>query len=133
MLDATALSIAGDLERLLSEDLYPYRYPLTALAVLVGVALLAFAVRRGLHLVLWRYRLASAAVGLPLLIVAVVAGNYLLSPLWERSHLVEMSPLEAMPSYNQPGNMDRDEQPPQMPRVHRFGSFMGADSFHFAR
>src|SRR5688500_8444838 len=91
------LNIFGEIESFTSE-LYPYRFIITPLLIAGLVAALFVAYRAGLHQVLLRHRIATAAIGTPLLIVSLVAGNYLLSPLWERSFLEEASPLEAVTS-----------------------------------
>ncbi len=88
------MSVFGDLERLIA-DLYPYRWPLTV-GFVVAVAVAAwFAYGRGLHLPLLRHKLATGAAAIVLLAVAIPAGNYLLSPLWERSYVNEPSPIAA--------------------------------------
>jgi hypothetical protein len=87
------LNVFGQLENLIADHLYPYRYVITPIAIAVALAIVALAVRAGLHLALWRHRTASVVVGVPVLVLAAIAGSYLVSPLWERSHLVEASPL----------------------------------------
>ncbi|HEY5641225.1 MAG TPA: DM13 domain-containing protein [Dehalococcoidia bacterium] len=87
------MDIAGDLERFLSEDLYPYRYPLTIGFAVAFVAALAVAYRLGWHLVAWRHRLITGPALVIFLVVAIPVGNYLLSPLWERSTVCEASPI----------------------------------------
>ncbi len=87
------MDIAGDLERFLSEDLYPYRYPLTIGFALAFVAALAVAYRLGWHLVAWRHRLITGPALVVVLVVSVLLGDYLLSPLWERSVVCEASPI----------------------------------------
>lgn len=86
------MEIFGTLERALA-NLYPYRVPIGALALLAlaGAAWLAY--RRGLHRVVARRPMASAIVVLPLLAIVLPLGYYLLSPLWTRTHLEEASPL----------------------------------------
>ena len=86
------------------------------------------------------------AIAALLLAVAIPAGDYLLSPLWERSHLEEESPLvvasddmdgsdSATPTAEpQPSPAATDEPtPPFEPRVTHSGEFSGADDFHFGR
>jgi hypothetical protein len=91
------VSIFGDLERLLA-DLYPYRVPITLAAAAAIAVAATLIVRRGWHrpVVSWanRNRLAAGAASLLTVAVLVVVGDYLLSPLWERSTLVEASPLD---------------------------------------
>ena len=141
------LSIFGEFERLLG-DLYPYRYVITPLLA-AGAAFAAFLlVRRGAHLYLWRHRIVSVLVGTPLLIAGVVAGDYLLSPLWERSFLEEPSPVAAsapasgagLDAPAQQASGDSSAQAPSVdaPAVEQAGvtlrgEFAGADDFHFGR
>ena len=127
------LSIPGDLETFLADDLYPYRYALGAIAVALSLAALFLAYRFGAHRILMRHRLASTLIGVPLLVVAVVVGNYLFSPLWERSHLDEASPLavDAAPAAGEAVAMDA--KPAFQPRTTHSGMFKGADDFHFGR
>src|SRR3990172_12001637 len=87
------MTIFGDLERFIAEDLYPYRWPITIGIVVAFAAAAVFAYRMGWHMIAWRHRLATGVTAAVLLAVAVPAGDYLLSPLWERSHLEEESPL----------------------------------------
>ena len=91
------LNIFGDLERFTTEELYPYRYVITPLLIAAVLGALYVAYRFGAHLWVRRNPVMSAAVAIPLVVVAVVAGNYFLSPLWERSFLEEESPLAAAP------------------------------------
>lgn len=87
------MDIAGDLERFLSEDLYPYRYLLTIGFAVAFVAALAVAYRLGWHIVAWRHRLITGPALVILLVISVPLGDYLLSPLWERSVVCEASPI----------------------------------------
>ena len=91
------MSIFGDLERFLA-DLYPYRVPLTLGGVLVGAAVMTIVVRRGWHRPAMRWvaghPLPAALGALLFLVVTVPTGYMLLSPLWERTTLVEASPLD---------------------------------------
>jgi len=135
------LNIFGDLETLIADDLYPYRYvitPLLALA-LVGAAFVAY--RIGLHRVVVRNPIRSAVVAVPLTIVAVVAGNYFLSPLWERSFLDERSPLAAAaadtasPAAESPSDSSTGgaQMASFMASTALSGMFRGSDDFHFGR
>lgn len=141
------MEIFGHLERFLSETLYPYRVPLTAGAVVLLAALTAWVWRRG-----WAARLLAVARRRPapsaLLLLAVLAilvplGNYLVAPLWTRSQVIEVSPLDVAsmglrprpsverpdPSRSLPPTPDASFQP----RTVRRGEWKGADNFHFAR
>jgi hypothetical protein len=138
VLDALpALTVFGEIEKLIADHLYPYRYPIS-LVLVVGFAGATYvAVRLGVHEFLWRHRIATAVVGTPLLIVAAVAGDYLVSPLWERSFLEEASPVEAAaaPATSggvAPGSSAGGTAGAAAAQVRRTGAFKGADSFHFA-
>jgi hypothetical protein len=74
-------------------------------------------------------------VGVPLLAVSIVAGNYFLSPLWERSSLDEASPLAAADVGPGMAGMGEDASMPGSagPTVSHRGMFVGADEFHFGR
>ena len=86
------MEIFGNLERVAAE-LYPYRWPVSALMILAfaGAAYLIY--RRGWHQILSRRPLVSVMVIVPLLAIALPVGYYLTSPLWTRTHLEEASPL----------------------------------------
>jgi hypothetical protein len=126
--------VFGDLERLISEELFPYRYVITPVLLIAMLGAVAFAVSRGVHLFVWRHRVASAIVGLPLLVIAGVTGDYLVSPLFERSFLEEASPIEAAGISSAPAD---STQPDALPataigaQVLQTGEFKGADDFHF--
>ena len=137
------MDLFGDIERFLSEDLYPYRWPIT-IGLIVGAALVVFvALRLGWHRALLKHRALAAAIGLPILIVSAVGGWYLLSPLWERSYLEETSPLAeaaAMPTADTPFVADGDvlhstpgSEAVFVARATHEGMFTGADDFHFGR
>jgi hypothetical protein len=136
------MSIFGDLERFISEDLYPYRWPLTiAFAVAVAVFLVA-AYRLGWHLTAWRHKALSAATAVVIIAVALPTGNYLLSPLWERSFLEEQSPLALARDGTPVPTSESPASPPPAgealtamfeARITHQGMFSGADDFHFGR
>lgn len=149
--------IFGNIEEFISEELYPYRWPIIIGLVIATAGVLAFAYWRGWHRTLWRHKLATALVGVPLLIVAVIAGDYLISPLFERSLACEASPIagagagseeceeQAAVSVDTSGAQDAPDNPVagvttptpstdesafEASVVHQ-GEFHGADDFHF--
>ncbi len=142
------MEIFGELERLLSEVLYPYRVPLTAGAGLLAVAFGVWMWRTG-WVTRWlglarRRPLPSALVALALLALLVPLANYLVAPLWTRSQVTETSPLD--PSYRESQarasleGPDRSSPPQPAPQPGAFearvvsrGEWKGADDFHFAR
>jgi hypothetical protein len=97
------LNVFGELERFTTEELYPLRYVITPLLIAAGLAVLYGAYRLGVHVWVGRHKAVSAAVGVPLLVVGLYAGDYLLSPLWERSYLEEASPLAVATSVSTEG------------------------------
>jgi hypothetical protein len=128
------LSILGDFEELFADHLYPYRLVIAPLIVAAAFASAYVLVRRRVHLGLWRHRLATAAVGVPLLAISIVAGNYFLSPLWERNSLNEASPLASADLGSGADAIGEEAaMPGKGPSVSRRGMFMGADDFHFGR
>ncbi len=137
----------GDLERFVAEDLYPYRIPITIGLFLGIAAAIAFAYRMGWHMVAWRHKLVTGIAVVAALAVTIPAGDYFLSPLWERSFLEEDSPLAAVatdsvsrdddtaPAAN-PADVSSTPAPADEatePRVTHEGEFEGTDDFHFAR
>jgi hypothetical protein len=132
------LSIPGELERLIADHLYPYRFVITPIVIAAIVGIAFYAYRLGLHLVLWRHRTLATIAGAPLLVVAIIAGDYLVSPLWERSHLIEASPLDEAAAV-EPAPTPETTTPEltpvnsSQPRETHRGQFAGADDFHFGR
>jgi hypothetical protein len=92
-MEALALPLAGDLERILSEDLYPYRYPLTIAAIIAIIVALYLAYRVDLHTWAWQRRLYTGPAIVLFLIVFIPVSYYLVSPLWDRSTVCEASPI----------------------------------------
>jgi hypothetical protein len=143
------MSFFGDLERFAS-DLYPYRWPIIIAAAVLLVMAVAFANRRGWHRALWRHKITTTLVVVPAVALAAAAGWYTLSPLWERFHLEEASPLEAVtvgvrPVEAEQAVIDSAEaagghsspatpfESPFTARITHRGQFWGADDFHFGR
>ena len=89
------MSFLGEIEQFVADDLYPYRWPITVGALIALAAAVGVGYRKGWHNAIWRHKLASSIVAVAVLAVTVPAGDYLLSPLWERSFLEEASPLAA--------------------------------------
>ena len=139
----------GDIERLLA-DLYPYRWPLSVLALLVLTGVVAFGYRKGWHLLVWQRRMAVAIIGTPVLALLIVLGLWLGSPLFTNKTVVEEFPFAAAAEV--PSGMSRDaveqvmdtmakldsamtEAMPEMMESGvatkvKSGSFRDADSFH---
>lgn len=154
------MEIFGELERFLSEVLYPYRVPLTAGFVLLTIALSAVAWRAGwitrAVAIVRRRPAPSALAAIAALALIVPAANYLVAPLWTRSEVVEASPLDAVAYAKEQETRPRppvDAQPVVAApttstvttggtastaeafhaRVVSRGEWQGADEFHFAR
>lgn len=144
--------IFGELERFVAEDLYPYRW-LISIALMAVAAVVAYvAYRREWHLVLWRHKLASAVAAAVLIAISIPAGDYFLSPLWERSFLEEeespialasgpQDPVAAGTSTTEPAPgategpdaTQRGAEAPFAARITHQGEISGADSFHSGR
>jgi hypothetical protein len=146
------LNVFGELETLIADHLYPYRYVITPIAIAAILAGLYAAYRLGVHHVLLRNKVPTVIVGVPLIAVTLFVGDYLVSPLWERSHLEEASPLAAVEAAGgalQPTTVATDDDEADSPSspssatggsaasfeptVVQTGEFVGADDFHFGR
>jgi len=128
------LSIFGELETFISEDLYPYRFIITPLIIAGMLAVAYFAYRKRLHHILLRHRLATTLIGVPAVVLALVIADYLVSPLWERSHLEEASPLAMTAAGAEPAKGPASSSVATFEaKAVRSGQFMGSDDFHFGR
>lgn len=110
----------GDAERLLAR-LYPYRGVVGIGLVLLVAALTWFAWRQGWHRLAQRQRRRMAIGTLIGLMVLVPLSWVLLSPLWTRSELIEVGPMEVAAAGAEAATIVAQ------------GSFRGADEFHFGR
>jgi Electron transfer DM13 len=126
------MSIFGDIERL-AADLYPYRVPISLGALLVLAAIVAVGYRRGWHRTLARHKRATVAAVAVALFVLVPVGLYTLSPLWTRTELNEVSPLEAAAAGGAATPAPAAAGGSFVPRVAYSGEFRGADDLHFGR
>jgi hypothetical protein len=129
----------GMLEEI-TADLYPYRFIITpiVIAALIGAGYAAY--RLGVHNVLLHHRLATTLIGVPALVIALLVGDYLISPLWERSRLDEASPIAVAEAANAPGASGGSQGQSATgstsgfeAKVVQSGEFVGADDFHFGR
>lgn len=93
------MDIFGSLERFMSH-LYPYRYAIGATAFVLVAAFAAMARWRGWHLIARRHPKTTLITAVVALAIAIPLGNYLLSPLWTRTMLIEDSPLAMVTSGN---------------------------------
>lgn len=96
----------GDLERALA-DLYPYRWAIGAVVLVLIAGFFAFAWWRGWHLWAWRYRKPLGIVSAPLLLVTLWLGWSLGSPLFTNVTVDEAFPFAATATV--PEGMEREE------------------------
>ena len=82
----------GDLERL-AADAYPYRWPIIAAVAVLLAGAVYYAHRIGLHLLLWRRRVAAAIIGTPLLVLFGFISYDLGSPLFINKTVEEEFPF----------------------------------------
>ena len=82
----------GELERFGSEFIYPNRWIILPIVIVLIVGALAAVWRLRLYRPLLEHKYLTAGIGLPLLAIAIPLAWYLLSPLWERSFLEEAAP-----------------------------------------
>ena len=85
-------AVFGNLEQFGAEVVYPYRWLFAVLALAALAAVFFVAYRKRWDRVLLRHKVATAVIVIPLLGMGIPAGYYTLSPLWERSTLVEAAP-----------------------------------------
>ena len=96
----------GDLERALA-DLYPYRWAIGAVVIVLIAGVLAFGWWRGWHLWALRYRKPLVIVSVPLLLVTLWLGWSLGSPLFTNVTVDEAFPFAATATV--PDGMEREE------------------------
>ena len=96
----------GDLERALA-DLYPYRWAIGAVVLVLIAAFFAFAWWRGWHLWAWRYRKPIGIVSVPLLLVTLWLGWSLGSPLFTNVTVDEEFPFAVNATV--PEGMERED------------------------
>ena len=96
----------GDLERALA-DLYPYRWAIGAVVIVLIAAFLAFGWWRGWHLWAWRYRKPLGIVSVPLIAITLWLGWSLGSPLFTNVTVDEAFPFAVAAAV--PEGMEREE------------------------
>lgn len=153
----SVMPVFGELERFFSEVVYPVWPLFAALAVVAAIAAAYVAYRLGWHVVAMRHRLITGAAVVVILAVAIPAGYWALSPLWDRNTVCESSPIAGADSGSDKcddaslvlNSDDGDEPGPtgtpldtteetaagddasfEAQAIAR-GEFQGADDFHF--
>ena len=96
----------GDLERALA-DLYPYRWAVGAVVIVLIAGFFAFAWWRGWHLWAWRYRKPLGIISVPLIAVTLWLGWSLGSPLFTNVTVDEEFPFAVNATV--PEGMEREE------------------------
>ena len=96
----------GDLERALAE-LYPYRWAIGAIVILLIAGFLALAWKRGWHRWAWRHRKPIAIAGTPLLVIFLWLGWSLGSPLFTNVTVDEEFPFAVNATV--PEGMEREQ------------------------
>jgi Electron transfer DM13 len=149
-------AVFGNLEQFGAEVIYPYRWWFAAATVLALTATLFVAYRRRWDRFVWAHRLLAVAVAVPVLAVGIPGGYYVLSPLWDRTTLIEASvdfdrsaltsagiatptpaaaatepPAGATAPPSSPTAASQPAAGPQAELV-AFGTWSGSDEFHFA-
>ena len=96
----------GDLERALA-DLYPYRWVVGAVVIVLIASFLAFGWWRGWHLWAWRFRKPIGIISVPLLAITIWLGWSLGSPLFTNVEVDEAFPFAVNATV--PEGMEREE------------------------
>lgn len=86
------MSTFGDIERTFA-DLYPYRWAIGAVVLVLIAGVFAFGFWKEWHLAIWRHRLLVGAIAVPILAVNIRLGWSLGSPLFTNVTVEEEFPL----------------------------------------
>ena len=86
------MAFLGDIERFFAE-LYPYRWPILILVLLVLTAIAGFGIWRGWHQALWRHRVGLAIIGTPGVAAVLAIGIWLGLPLFTSTTVDEEFPF----------------------------------------
>jgi len=136
------MSWIGDLERAFATNLYPLRVPIAIGLVVLLVAFVWFARRRGWFAAARRHPFRTGTLLAILLVVGIPTGWYLGSPLFIRTSLEEPAPsiaavAQPTPTAAAPAPTTVTVGPTAPPAqtqpplaAPRIGSFHGADDFH---
>jgi hypothetical protein len=144
------VSFVGDLERLFATSLYSLRIPLFIAGLVIAVAFIVVARRRGWVGAARAHPGRTALVLAPILAVALPLGWYLASPLFITTSIDEAPPAVAGSPPDVAGVSPSTVLPPSSPAVpspsvapsavtaspalaERRGTFHGEDDFHFGR
>jgi hypothetical protein len=141
------VSFIGDLERLFATSLYPLRIPLFIAGVVIALAFIVVARRRGWVGAARAHPGRSALVLGPILAVALPLGWYLASPLFITTSIDEAPPAVASAPPDVAGASPSILSSPAVPSpsvapavvtagpaiAERRGTFHGEDDFHFGR
>ncbi len=141
------MNIIGDLERLFATSLYPNRVPIAIGLVILAVAGLVVARRRGWFAAARRHPGRSAIAAVIVLAIGLPTAWYLGSPLFIRTSLNEPAPTATAGATPTPATSEAPTAPPSgspasapptdgpspTPALAapRAGTFTGADDFHF--
>ncbi len=142
------MNLIGDLERLFATSLYPNRIPIAIALVVLAVALVVVARRRGWFAVARRHPVRTGIVLAIVLAIGLPTAWYLGSPLFIRTVLNEPAPSAATPvtaptttpavestgtPTTGPSSTPAAPTPAPTPALAtpRTGEFRGADDFHF--
>jgi hypothetical protein len=152
------VELIGELERAFAAFLYPWRYVIAAVGIVLAVGLVILARRRRWDLVARRHPVRSLVILAVVLAVGLPSAWYLGSPLFIRVELNEPGPVgvsstptpaapspalmaaSPSPATTPVPTVEPTQQPttaptatPFVPRTLATGTFKGADSFHFGR
>ena len=138
------MSFLGDIERFIATNLYPNRVAIAIGLVVLLVAAVAVARRRGWFAAARRHPGRTGAVVVLALAVGLPSAWYLGSPLFIRTSLNEPAPTAAAPTPSPepattatPSETSSAPSPAPTPTpaptlaAPRSGTFTGADEFHF--
>jgi hypothetical protein len=133
------VNIIGDLERFVATNLYPNRVPIAIGLVVLLVAAILVARRRGWFAAARRHPGRTGVAVAIALAIAIPSARYLGSPLFIRTSLDEPAPTTSAPTSTpaftaaSPSMTTAAPTPTLTPTLTapRTGTFSGADDFHF--
>ena len=94
----------GNLERL-AADLYPYRFPIGLVVLIIVAAVVYYAYRKGLHLWAWQRRLWVTIIGVPVLVllgitIPPIGAIYIVEAMLVRRFRMDLDGLDGEPPFN---------------------------------
>lgn len=92
-MEVLSVPLAGDFENFFADNIWPHRWIFAIAAIGALIVFVAVAYRFGWQKWAWQNRLFTGPALAIFLIISIPLGYYLVSPLWQRSTVCEVSPI----------------------------------------